>query len=263
MVKKLRIQKLDENGVTIEDRLVDQTNEFYIGPKDKHLGPLKIELCLFNPEDVESSIAYLLKLKGDLPIETKTVETRGRKRTESTVYSNVSREQALKESLEAAKDQDDFITKLRELGFVFVESDRLQTLLPENYKIKQRHLEHYQWMIKVIKTAKDPRNDKFDPSLLVGIHIMYKDNRSDKMVVYLNGEMDSTIKKELPSEKKMFDFLKTNLIKYPHYMTYEERDKWGIEHRLLLNNPEKQPSKFYQRWEKDVTVGEELQITKQ
>lgn len=260
MVKKLRIQKLDENGITIEDRLVDQTNEFYIGPKDKHLGPLKIELCLFNPEDVEASIAYLLKLKGDLPIETKTTETRGRKKAESTVYSNVSREQALKESLEQSKDQDEFITKLRELGFVFVESDRLTTLLPESYEIKARHLENYQWMIKVIKTAKDPRNDKFDPSLIVGIHIMYKDKRSDKMVIYMNGELEKTIKKELPSEKKRFDFLNTNLIKYPHYMTYEEREKWGVEHRLLLNNPERQPSKFYQRWEKDVTVGEELQI---
>ena len=55
-------------------------------------------------------------------------------------------------------------------------------------------------------------------------------------------------------------FKQTNLIKYPHYMVYEDREKWGIEHRMLLQNPERKPSKFYVRWAKDVQVGDELNL---
>jgi hypothetical protein len=43
-------------------------------------------------------------------------------------------------------------------------------------------------------------------------------------------------------------------------MTEEERLKWGFEHRSLFNTPEKKPSKFYNRWVRDVQVGDELAI---
>lgn len=260
MVKKIRIQKLDDSGILIEDRLVDQQQEFYSGPKEPHSGPLKVELCLFKPEDVEGAVEYLLKLKGNLPIEAKAAETRGRKKVETQVYTNVSRELALEEALSTAKDQDEFISNMRELGYIFLESERLSMLLPETYKLKERHLNQYQWLVRLIKEAKDPRNDKHDLSLLVGISIMSSEDRNEKMVIYQNGTFLKGVKKELPAGKKMFNFSNTNLIKYPHYMIYEEREKWGVEHKLLMNNPEKKPTKFYQRWLPDITLPEELKI---
>jgi len=139
-----------------------------------------------------------------------------------------------------------------------MESDRLKQLIPEAYSIKDIHLAKYQWMVRVAKRAKDPRNDKFDLPLLIGISIMEKESRTDKMVIYLNGTFSKSEKLEVP--KNAMTFRQTNLIKYPHYMTYEEREKWGIEHRLLLSNPTKSPSKFYLRWSRDVKVGDELKL---
>ena len=70
----------------------------------------------------------------------------------------------------------------------------------------------------------------------------------------MNGKFEGIKKLALP--KKPMTFKQTNLIKYPHYMEYDEREKWGIEHKLLKENPERKPSKFYNRWAKDIEVGE-------
>ena len=258
MVKKIRIQLLSKEGIVTSDRLVDQEIEFYQGPKDKHKDPLKVEVTLTNTEDVSKFITYIQKLAMDLPIEVKS--QRGRTATKDKVENafDNSREVLLEELLSSSKNQDEFIKKLREHDFIFMESDRLKQLIPEAYSIKDIHLAKYQWMVRVSKKAKDPRNDKFDLPLLIGISIMEKESRTDKMVIYLNGTFTKSEKLEVP--KNAMTFRQTNLIKYPHYMTYEEREKWGIEHRMLLQNPERKPSKFYVRWAKDVQVGDELKL---
>lgn len=258
MVKKIRIQLLTKEGIVTSDRLVDQEIEFYQGPKEKHKDPLKVEVTLTNTEDINKFITYLQKVALDLPIEVKSPRGRTATKNHQDTALDNSREVLLEELLSTAKDQDDFIRKLREYDFIFLESDRLKQLIPEAYSIKSVHLEKYQWMIRVSKRAKDPRNDKFDLPLLIGIAIMDKESRTDKMVIYLNGTFNKSVKLEVP--KNAMTFKQTNLIKYPHYMTYEEREKWSIEHRLLLNNPEKKPSKFYLRWAKDVKVGDELKL---
>lgn len=263
MVKKLRIQLFTDTGLPVSDRLVDQTTEFYQGPKEVHEGPIRVEFTLENVDDVGKSIEYLKKLSGTLPIEQK--ESKGRGRPAGTVKSLESendRKIMLTQTSEEAKDQDDFINNLRKnFDFVFIDSDRLKTIIPETYNVKEKHLETYQWLVKLSKQAKDPKNDKFDIALLIGIAILPETVRQDKMVTYLNGTFDGIIRLEVPKKNAM-TFKATNLIKYPHYMIYEEREKWGFEHRLLLENPDRKASKFYLRWVKDVQVGDELKLPK-
>lgn len=258
MVKKLRIQLFNENGLPISDRLVDQKTEFYQGPKEKHEGPIRVEFTLENKMDVNDCIDYLQKMVGVLPIEQKTTQGRGRPSLQKDFVPDNSREILLQDALKS-KDQDAFINLLRnEHDFVFVDSDRLKMLIPDAYSIKKRHLDKYQWLVRLTKQAKDPRNDKFDLALLIGLTILPESERDEKFVVYMNGEFSSNHKLDLP--KNAMTFKQTNLIKYPHYMIYEEREKWGIEHRLLLQTPEKKPSKFYMRWAKDIQVGDELKL---
>ena len=260
MIKKIRIKKLDTNGIVLEDRMVDQNTEFSIGPKDTHGGPLNIELVLEDVTDVDKFIDYLKKLTGSLPLPQKTEPgKRGRKPSAERVIDENFRENFILQTLEASKDQDVFINNLREADFVFIESEQLMTLVPESYEIKQIHQKKYQWMLLQTKLAKNPKADKFDPSVLVGITILPDNDRSDKMVWYKNGEYVGKLESKVPS-KNPLSFMETNLIKYPHYLNYEEREKWGIEHRMLLNDPTKKPSKFYQRWSAEIEVPTELQL---
>lgn len=252
MSKKMRIQLLSPELVTESDRLVDQTIEFYNGPKEEHKGPIKIEVILEGQSDVDKVIDYLKKLAGQLPIEQKTTQGRKPAAQKPEMDSN-SREILLTEAVKASKNQDDFIKYLRERDFVFITSEHLATLLPESYKIPKRKLEKFEWLIRCTKLAKDPRADKFDMALFIGIKILSE--RDEVMIPYMNGEKIEKITLEVP--ENAMGFKKTNLIKYPHYMTYEEREKWGVEHRALLNNPDKAKTKFYLRWEKDVKLSDE------
>ena len=129
-------------------------------------------------------------------------------------------------------------------------------MLPETYEVKERYLEEYEFLIKRIKEAKDPRNDKFDPVLIFGIKIIKE--RHSRVLTIMNGEV-SKVKIELPTDKPM-TLKSTNLLKYPTYMTEEERYKFGIEHRMLFRDESKKPTKFYMRWYRDVKVGDELKF---
>lgn len=260
MIKKIRIKKLNTEGIVLEDRMVDQNTEFTMGPKEKHDGPLNIELVLEDQSDINKALDYLKKLTGLLPIPQKTEPgKRGRKPISEKVIDENFRENFITQTLEISKDQDDFINKLRDNGFVFVESDHLLTIIPESYAIKQIHLDKYQWMLLQTKLAKNPKADKYDPSVLVGIIILPDNARSEKMVLYKNGEYSGRIVSEVPN-KNALSFMETNLIKYPHYLNYDEREKWGIEHRMLLNDPNKKPSKFYLRWAPEIEVPTELKL---
>lgn len=259
MKGKLRIQLLTKEGIPVSDRLIDQTTEFYQGPKEPHDGQMKIEFHLTCQDDTNKAIDYLKKLTGLLPIETKTTATRGPK-TKTTIIDDAddkSRENFIIETVNSSKNQDEFINTLRKLDYRFVNSDMLKTMIPEAYKIKEVHLGKYDWLIQRTREAKDPRNDRFDLTIIMGISIM--DKRNPKIVVYLFGEFWKSFKLEVP-KKNPITQRNTNLIKYPHYMTYDEREKWGIEHRMMKLNPEKKATKFYKRWVKDVTVPDELKL---
>jgi len=254
--KSMHIQLFDKTGM-ISERLVQQAPEFYVGPKEKHKGPFRIMFTFETADEINDAIEYLRKLALDAPI--KVTGVRGRTPNEKTIDKlDNSLEILLEDAKKAAKgDQDKFINYLRDLDFVFLNSPSLKIQIPKTYEIKKKHLDKYQWLIRRSKVAKDPRNDKYDPQLLIGISIF--GDREKKMVVYLYSELIKSLFIEVP-HKEAIDFTKTNLIKYPPYMHEDERFKWGIEHRVLFNNPEKKPSKFYLRWVKDVKVGDELKI---
>lgn len=256
MLKNILIQLFNEDGSFESERLVSQQTEFYTGPKDKWGGPVRVTLTLADKDDVSSAIEYLERLKADRPLRDPNKKVNKAVNTNLAVNNN--HEQYLLEKISKANDnQDSLINLLRADEFMFLDSNQLLKKIPEKYEIKEIHLKKYQWLLKRDKTAKDPRNDKFDPQLLVGISIM--EERKDKIVYYLYGEYGGAKRIKLPN--KAYNISKTNLIKYPHYMIHDEREKWGIEHRLLLLNEDKKPSKFYMRWYKDITVGDELKIT--
>lgn len=255
--KNMHIMLFEDNGVIKSERLVKQDPEFNSGPKEKHNGPMRISFSLVDKKDVEKAITYLEKLSLDLPLGAikKPVG-----RQPSSMESNLDynrHEQVLKDAIDNSNNQDEFIKSLRELGFIFTVSEHLKLIIPEAYEMKKIHLDNYEWLIRRTKEAKVPTNDKFDPQLLIGIKIM--EGRSNKVVIYLNGEYKEKKIIKIPT-KKALTVKNTNLIKYPDYMLPEERLMWGNQHRALFNDPSKKPSKFYMRWVKDIEVGRELKI---
>jgi hypothetical protein len=261
--KNIRIQLFSPGGIIISDRMVKQLPEFYAGPKDTHHGPLRIEFTLEDKDDVNGSIEYLRRLSGDLPLKAKGGSTSTAKKdkpgADNDLQFDNNKEQIIIDVLQRNdKNQDELIKELRSMGFIFVTSDFLKFTTPDSYTLKEAHKDKFQWLIRRTKEAKDPKNDKYDPQVLIGISIM--DKRSDRVVTYFYGEYKDSFRIAVP-EKKPMKLSKTNLIKFPHYMEEDERLKWGQEHRLLFNNPEKKPSKFYMRWQKDTVVGDELAIS--
>lgn len=265
---KMRIQLLDNEQRTISDRLVDQYTEFYQGPKNKHEGPIKVELHLDNTESLDKAINYLNQLKGDLPIKV----TAGRGRPSGSTSPMMidkpganemtmdQREELMNEALKKGTDQDKLIAFLREHNFRFMMQDFVDALKLD-FGCKKVHNDKYQWMMRLIKEAKDPANDKYDPLLVFGIKMVPE--RSPKVVVYFFKEFKKKYDIEVP-KKADFNFKTTSLSKFPKYMTYEEREKWRREHRILMNNPEThKKSKFYLRWEKDIELGDTLKISAQ
>jgi len=254
--KNILIQLYDDSGM-ISERMVQQTAEFYAGPKAKHTGPMRISFTMDNKDDIEGAIKYLEQLALDAPLKAIVKPGRVTQTVKEPSLDN-SLEVLLEDAKKAAKgDQDKFIEYLRRLDFVFLDSDNLLLNIPETYKVKKIYLEKYQWLIRRSKIAKDPRNDKYDPQLFIGISIF--GDRDVRMVIYLYNAAKKKLR--IPFNKReAMDFTKTNLIKYPHWMNADERLKWGIEHRVLFNNPEKNRSKFYDRWSKDIKVGDELKL---
>jgi hypothetical protein len=258
--KSVRIQLFDKEGM-VSDRLVTQLTEFYAGPKEVHGGPLRIEFTFEEQKDVESALLYLKQLTGLLPIQSHNkVRTSTKDTNPNDNYEGVDKEKVLFDTIEKSEDQDKLIKSLREMGFIFVISEQLQFVLPSGYKVNKEHIQEYDWLIRKVKEAKDPKNDKYDPQIMVGIKV--REERSRRIVIYTYGKFHSNVKLKVPV-KRPISLSKTNLIKFPHYMIEEERLKWNFEHRALFQNKNKKPSKFYERWRPDVIVGDELKISEE
>lgn len=244
MEKKIRIQLFDKEGRITNERFVSQDPEFYHGPKDTHDGPMRIEFTFIEKGDVDLVKAYLDKLVGILPLEA-TIKVGKSKKKIVPALTDDNREEFLKSILEIQGDQDQLIQNLREKGFVFITADFIESLqLPIN--LKKLHKQSFVWMVKLLRRAKDPKNDKYDPMLAFGINL---DERSEKVVIYLNGEYHSKVAWALP-EKPRETIKKNGLVKFPAYMEQEERDRFRKELRELLDKPDSQPSKFFMRWNK-------------
>lgn len=234
--KKMRIQTYDLEFNMIEDRLVAQDTEMYKGPKDPHPGPVRVEFSLFDKEDVDACLVYLQKLKGSLPIEAKVKKPK----LETETGSDRDREQIAKLVAEA-ETQDDAIRILRKEGFIFLTSQDIQ-----DYGVCELGKDDlkYEWMIKMIREAKDPANNKYDPTLMFGFKIM-----GEKLPQYVTRIFGgrSAVDKPWKNDKE-FNFKKVNLTKFHSAMVEEERLKFSKELAKLRKDPEAEPTKFFKRW---------------
>lgn len=249
MLKKVRIQQFDpKTHELVQDKCVTQNPEFWQGPKEKVKGPIRIEFTIEDQEDLAKVKTYLDQLKGDIPLKKKN-NTIVKKAPSQDVLVD-QREELLKEIKEKkSKSQETLIKFLREYGFVFMYEDRIEDL-NLGIKLKKVHQGKYQWMVRCIKRAKDPKSDRFDPMLAFGIKVFEED--SDKVIVYHNREFEG--KYDIPKESSGITLKQQEMLKFPPYMIQEERDKFRKEYRYHKEDPEKPKSKFYKRWENDVEI---------
>lgn len=247
---KMRLQMFDPSTKElVSDRLVEQATEFNIGPKFKHEGPLRIELSLLDKQDVDNAINYIGKLVGNLPLETKVAKKLSKnKAAEQTLMSD----EPLREFMELCctkQSQEDLISHLREHDFRFLTYQDLMDLPTGVPNIKAKHND-YQFMVRLVKQAKVPINDRWDTRLVFGIK--YLGERRNLVQVYIWGELDKKVKMPwVTAATKEINFKdKPKVFFFPEYMTLEERGRFRAEHRKLNGQleSERSPSKFFTRW---------------
>lgn len=259
---KLRVTRLDNNGAVIEDRLVDAYTELNNGPRQTYDGPVRYEITLTCQQDVDNFKKYLDQMAGKLPL--REVGSRGRPSTGGAAAKEIEspREDILQEVIkmnEEGKNQSQVIKYLRELGFVFILTEDFLVHFPDFQFNKKdvgepngnhQYPKSLSWMVRCVKRAKDPKADKFDPMIIFGFSIL--DGPSKKVVPYLYRERQKPIRIALG--KSTITPNQVEFTKMPPYMQEEERLKFSAEQRALFLNPEKQPSKFFNRWAGEVQV---------
>lgn len=260
---KLRVTLLSDTGCPMQDRLVDSYTEFNTGPKIKHDGPIRVEVTLQNKQDIDSFKEYLDRLSGTLPLKEVTAG-RGRP-SGNTKELESPREEILEEVnklVKEGKNQKELTKYLRKLGFVFILTEEFKMHFPEFEFDKKdigdptdngQYLHSLSWMVRRIKQAKDPKSDKYDPQIIFGFSII--EGPSKKVVPYLYKDRKKPLK--VAPVKKALSFSTVGFTKFPVFMLESERLKFSTELRQLVLNTEKQPSKFFLRWSRDVLLSDE------
>lgn len=256
---KVRITLLSKEGVPVSDKLMDSYYLYSMGPKEKHDGPIRVEITLQNKQDVSNFKEYLDRLSGDLPL--KEVGTRGRIPGNNKELEN-PREDILKEvqvMAEQGKDQKEVVKYLRNLGFKFILTEEFLIHFKDfEFNSKDvgestntgQYPHSYSWMVRQIKEAKDPKSDKWDPQIIFGFSIL--EGPSKKVIPYLYRERQKPIK--IAPVAKALTFSKVGFSKFPAWMLEDERLKFSTEIRQLIGNPEKNATKFFLRWMRDVEL---------
>lgn len=256
--KKLRIQTFDSEGFQINDRLVEQDIEFYQGPKEAHEGPMRLELNLWEKDDIEKALEYIQKLSGRLPIVAPGSNKPKKLKGQGKIILEPEQRQELIKAVIELESQDEIVAFLREQGFEFLTFDYINSLGLET-GISEDHQKKYQWMLKLVKRAKNPLNNKFDPMLAFGFKLIGK--KISSLVIYLFKKKHKVLKRPWKSKTKV-SFKNTDMIKFPHYMIQEEKDKFIVERDTLRRFKDKKPSKFFLRWIKDVEFKDKDEILK-
>tara|TARA_R110002020_G_scaffold131482_5_gene293972 strand:+ start:927 stop:1709 length:783 start_codon:yes stop_codon:yes gene_type:complete len=258
MKSKIRIQLFDKEGKLESDRLVDQYTEFNMGPKDKHEGHIRVEFNLQNQQEVQGAIVYLEQLTGLTPV--KILKQRGRKpmgAPKPDVLED-SRTKILEE-LKNKKftDQEKMINFLRnDCNFTLLSEQHMAEMGIE-LNLKRVHKDKgYYFFMRCLRLAKDPINDKFDPTLSIGMKIL---EPSEKVIIYRHRNYEEKLMVPVPDKK--FIFKSQAILRFPKFMSEDERLKFRKENRELLANSDKKKSKFYRRWEPDVKIPKALQTT--
>lgn len=253
---KLRVKLFDpKTFLLLQDRLVEQVTEFTNGPREKHEGPMSIELNLNTKEEVSAAIEYLKRLALDLPIETKSLKkTTSAKKLENMLSDKEPLVDLKKTVLAKASNQEELIDLLRTYEFRFTNAQYLEdfnTNKPGTIEINEKHKE-YQFMARLYKEAKDPINDKWDMRLVFGIKI--QGDRVAVVKVYMWGKFDESIKLPWKNKEAINFKKKEKFLGFPEFMDYGMRRKFRLEYKKLQEDPETEKSPFYKKWEAYVKV---------
>jgi hypothetical protein len=232
--KKCRIQLYDPDFNQVSDRLVSQDTEFNTGPKETHEGPIRIEVSLFDREDIDSVITYLNKLRGAVPIE-KPKGKRGRKPLKSVS----GKRDGLVEALSTITNPKEFVKAARDMGFIANTVDFLKDM-GYTLKIPEAVVGRWVLMTRLLKKAKNPINSKWDPLTLVFI-------KEDRAIISVDGEIKVDITFSEPLGQKIVVPLKAKM-KFPHYLTLEERNQFRLDMDKLKSDESAKPTRLYCRW---------------
>jgi len=242
--KKMRLQLFDKDFNQIDDRLVSQNTEIYKGVKEVWEGPLKVEVCLFSKTDVDDFKNYLDQLVGNLPIEESRKRKRGRKKLSKT-SPDYRKEFGVE--FDKAVVAGNPIDWVKEEGFIFTSLDFLKDLglpftIPEEIEP-----DDFKWMVRLTKRAKNPLNNKYDPTILIGIEKLSTGKiKKARYVLVTPDGIDLDMEGDLVSKSlKVPPQVK---VKFPHFLTPEERVRLSLEIGELRKDDTKKPSPLYRRW---------------
>lgn len=257
---KMRIRLFDpKHGSLISDRLVEQSTEMRMGPKEVHKGPMNLEFNLQTQEDVDQLVEYIQKLKGELPIQAPGEKKPKAKKIDAMLSEKEPLEDLLRQAKAKAKTQEKLIEFLREFNFRFVATDVVLDNAvdhPDQLTLKDNH-HGYQWMVRLVKEAKDPANDKYDWRLVFGIKFLGE--TVEKVQVYLWGKYEKTWTVPWEQPKKINFKRVEKVYSFPEFMDYADRKRWRKENRQRIAAEEKglpmpEATKFFEKWTPYVKV---------
>lgn len=247
---KMRIKLYDPNWLLLSDRLVTQSIEFKKGPQETHKGPIVTEFTLGSSQEANDAIAYLGRLIGNLPL------TKVEQKIPKALKKAMADKDPLKELMDTviakSKTQEALINNLQEYGFKFTDYQFLCDLkhTEEGFaKMIEPKYHERAFLTRLIKEAKNPKNDKYD-TRLVFIFELGRD-RIESVPYYFFGEKKLI---KLPwKDKKGINFKKPEfLFIFPEFMDEHERMVWRMERKKVDADPNYKPSKIYTKWVKYV-----------
>jgi hypothetical protein len=203
-----------------------------------------LEVNIAEPTDIDKVIEYMDKLRGKLPI-TST-------KTPKPTKDKVNPYQEIFQAIKAKEYIEDIIEYLTEINFRFISQQFMEERSAGDPQVWPKDF-NYQWMVRVLRYAKDPANDKFDFTLLVGIKFMGK--QSDKIYIMFNGEKKAVLLRKWRKDNSAINMKKKKVaMKFPDFMTIEERKHWRHIRRKveLKRNIGTKDQKFYDRYITDI-----------
>lgn len=271
-MSKIRITLLYPDHTLLEDRLVEAEPLFRNGADGMPPGPIRIDYFMETQEEVQGLIGFLQQLVGTLPLSPK--QERKTKTKENMPLEQDAVQTLIEDALLKCKTQNELIEYLRGLNFVFITYDHLKDICEKNkwpFKLKtstntyivddkgrkhatkgiKRFHTNYQWMVRLLKVAVNPINDKIDPQIFFGIKLI--GDLKERVPIYISGKFEKSLTMEWDETKVNFK-KPEKFYKFPEPMTYKERAQWRVEDRKLLNDPSYEPTKFYHRWKEFITI---------
>lgn len=235
MKPKMRIQLLDDSGVTISDRLVDQYSELLNGPTETHKDPFKLEITIDSKETMERLKGYLEKLVGNLPLVIRSSSSKSTSNKSMNPYKEIFNDIKAKEHIEQ------IIEYLESLNFRWVTYQFLQEANADGKFPKLAEnpaYPRYQWLVRMLRQAKDPGNDRYDWSMMIGIKFMPSPHKGlgevpDRVFVIYKGENKAVLDRSWEKYKSINMKKKKIPLIFPQYMTIEERKRWRYMHRKV------------------------------